>query len=63
LPPHRHAEVRLQLELLDRAVDASYALPEDRAMARLPDSQGLGGSLGVQPQDEVAAPTDRKAGR
>lgn len=63
LPPHRHAELRLQLELLDRAVDASYALPEDRAMARLPDSQGLGGSLGVQPQDEVAAPTDRKAGR
>jgi uncharacterized membrane protein len=55
LPPHRHAELRLQLDLLDRAVDANYALPEDRAMARLPDTQGLGGSLGVPPQAEAAA--------
>jgi uncharacterized membrane protein len=57
LPPHRHAELRLQLDLLDRAVDAQYALPEDRALARLPDSQGLGGALGVQPQAEDGAAT------
>jgi uncharacterized membrane protein len=55
LPPHRHAELRLQLDLLDRAVDTQYALPEDRALARLSDSQGLGGALGVQPQAEDQA--------
>jgi uncharacterized membrane protein len=48
LPPHRHAELRQQLELLDRTVEGNYSFPEDRALALLPDSQGLGGSLGVQ---------------
>jgi len=49
LPPHRHAELRQQLELLDRVIDTQYAFPEDRAIARIPDSQGLGGALGVRP--------------
>jgi len=53
LPPHRHAELRQQLELLDRTVDGQYEFPEDRALARIPDPQGLGGSLGVQPMSEV----------
>jgi uncharacterized membrane protein len=53
LPPHRRAELRQQLELLDRTVEASYAFPEDRALARLPDPQGLGGGLGVQAVGEV----------
>ena len=44
LPPHRHAELRLQLELLDRTINASYTFPEDMAIARIPDTQGLGGS-------------------
>jgi uncharacterized membrane protein len=44
LPPHRHAALRQQLELLDRTIDASYTFPEDRAIARIPDTQGLGGS-------------------
>jgi uncharacterized membrane protein len=48
LPPHRHAELYQQLELLDRTVEVNYSFPEDRALALLPDSQGLGGSLGVQ---------------
>ncbi len=48
LPPHRHAELRQQLELLDRTIEGNYAFAEDRALALLPDSQGLGGSLGVQ---------------
>jgi uncharacterized membrane protein len=48
LPPHRHAELRQQLELLDRAIDARYAFPEDRAIARIADSQGLGGALGMK---------------
>ena len=29
---------------LDRALEALYPLPEDLALARIPDSQGLGGS-------------------
>jgi uncharacterized membrane protein len=49
LPPHRHAELRLQLELLDRTVDRDYDFEEDRALARIPDAQGLGGALGVPP--------------
>jgi uncharacterized membrane protein len=48
LPPHRHAELRRQLELLDRAIEGHYLFAEDRAIAQIPDSQGLGGTLGVQ---------------
>jgi uncharacterized membrane protein len=55
LPPHRHAELRQQLELLDRAIEGHYKSPEDRELARIPDPQGLGGTLGVQPIGE--APT------
>ena len=53
LPPHRHAELRQQLALLDRAVVAHYKFPEDLALARIADSQGLGGGLGVQPVSET----------
>jgi uncharacterized membrane protein len=48
LPPHRHPELRKQLELLDRAIEGHYTFAEDRALARIPDPQGLGGSVGVQ---------------
>jgi len=53
LSPYRHAELRQQLELLDRTIEGHYSFPEDRALARIPDSQGLGGSLGVQAAIEV----------
>jgi uncharacterized membrane protein len=49
LPPHRHAELLGQLELLDRTIDARFAFAEDRALARIADSQGLGGALGLRP--------------
>jgi uncharacterized membrane protein len=49
LPEHRHAELRRQLDLLDRTVDERYAFAEDRALARIPDPQGLGGALGLKP--------------
>ena len=55
LPPHRHAELRLQLELLHRTIDGHYSFPEDLAIARIPDSQGLGGALGVE--RAIEAPT------
>ncbi|MBL8415061.1 MAG: DUF2254 domain-containing protein [Propionivibrio sp.] len=53
LPPHRHAELRQQLALLDRSVAGHYKFPEDLALARITDSQGLGGGLGVQPVSEA----------
>jgi len=53
LPPHRHAELHQQLALLDRTIEGHYTFAEDRALARIPDSQGLGGSLGVQGSSET----------
>ena len=52
LPPHRHPELRKQLEMLDRTIEGHYAFAEDRALARIADPQGLGGSVGVQPANE-----------
>ena len=44
LPEHRHPALRQQLDLLDRTIERLYALPEDLALARIPDIQGLGGA-------------------
>jgi len=50
LPPERHDALRLQADLLDQMLEKLYPLAEDLALARIPDSQGLGGS------HEIAAP-------
>lgn len=44
LPPHRHAALRQQIDLLDRTLPGLYPLAEDLALARIPDPQGLGGT-------------------
>jgi uncharacterized membrane protein len=44
LPSSRHAALRQQLDLLDRTLPMHYPLPEDLALAKIPDSQGLGGA-------------------
>lgn len=44
LPVERHTALRLEHDLLDRMLEKLYLLPEDLALARIPDSQGLGGS-------------------
>jgi uncharacterized membrane protein len=44
LPEHRHAALQEQMTLLDRQIESVYTLPEDLALARVPDSQGLGGT-------------------
>ena len=44
LPEHRHPALHEELELLDRAITKYHVFPEDLALARIPDSQGLGGS-------------------
>jgi uncharacterized membrane protein len=43
LPGHRHAALHEELMLLDRALERAWREPEDLALARTPDSQGLGG--------------------
>ncbi|MGB9365528.1 MAG: DUF2254 domain-containing protein [Xanthobacteraceae bacterium] len=44
LPKHRHAALQQQLVLLDREIEIQYRFPEDIALARGADSQGLGGT-------------------
>lgn len=46
LPEHRHAVLRQELDLLDRVLVKLYVFPEDLALARIADSQGLGGASG-----------------
>ena len=48
LPPHRNDELSRQIVLLDRVIETHYEIAEDRLLARLPDPQGLGGTLGLQ---------------
>jgi uncharacterized membrane protein len=48
LPEHRRAALEEQLRLLDRAIERHYHEPEELALARIPDSQGLGGSSGAR---------------
>ena len=43
LPQHRHAALQQELALLDRALVRLHLLAEDLALARIADSQGLGG--------------------
>jgi uncharacterized membrane protein len=44
LPERRHVALRGELEMLDRALETLYTFPEDLALARIADSQGLGGA-------------------
>jgi uncharacterized membrane protein len=48
LPKHRHTVLLRELKLLDHDVERHFVHPEDRALARLGDSQGLGGASGVE---------------
>jgi uncharacterized membrane protein len=57
LPEHRHAALQQQLMLLDREIETQYRFPEDIALARGADSQGLGGTI------VAAAPSDPQADR
>ena len=45
LPEHRHAALDTELDLLDWAIQTHFSRPEELALARTPDSQGLGGSI------------------
>jgi len=47
LPENQRRALRLELDLLDRTIEKLYPLPEDLAVARIADTQGLGGSSGT----------------
>jgi uncharacterized membrane protein len=44
LPEYRKTALQLERDLLDRTIETVYLLPEDAALARIADTQGLGGS-------------------
>jgi len=48
LPEHRHPALLVELDLLDRAIAQQHSFDEDVALARIPDSQGLGGASGAK---------------
>jgi uncharacterized membrane protein len=43
LPPFRHAALYRELSMLDREIEKQFPYPEERALARIADPQGLGG--------------------
>jgi uncharacterized membrane protein len=49
LPPHRHPALIHQRDRLDRMLTSLYPMPDDLALARIPDPQGLGGSSHTRP--------------
>jgi len=44
LPDHRHHALCNEVHLLDRAIEKHFLVPEDLALARTPDPQGMGSS-------------------
>ena len=46
LPKHRHPALQRELDLLDREIEKHFVFPEDLALARVGDPQGLGGASG-----------------
>ena len=45
LPTHRAPALQREIDLLNSTLDASFVVPADRELARIADSQGLGGRL------------------
>ena len=52
LPDDRLPALHQQRDLLDRTLQKSYEFPEDLALARIADSQGLGGASGSRAMNE-----------
>ncbi len=46
LSPHRRPALETELDLLDWAIQTHFSRAEELALARIPDSQGLGGASG-----------------
>jgi hypothetical protein len=50
LPKHRHQALHQELSLLDREIEKHFSNREELALARVADSQGLGGHSGLTRQ-------------
>lgn len=48
LPVHRHPALHQELSLLEREIEKNFAYPEELTLARVADSQGLGGHSGTR---------------
>ena len=46
LPTHRHPALYQEQSLLDREIEKNFIYPEELTLARVADSQGLGGHSG-----------------
>ena len=46
LPAHRHPALQQELRVLDREIEKQFSYPEELSLARIADSQGLGGHSG-----------------
>jgi len=49
LPAEHHPALQQELNLLDKILEKSYLFPEDLALARIADSQGLGAAARAEP--------------
>jgi uncharacterized membrane protein len=56
LPAQCHSPLQQQLSLLDREIERHFAYPEELALARIGDSQGLGGRSGTSSLGNGVAP-------
>jgi uncharacterized membrane protein len=48
LPPYRCPALEQERRRLERAIESLYTIPDDLALARMPDPQGLGGASGTR---------------
>ena len=46
LPAHRHPALHQEMSLLEREIERNFSYPEELALARIADTQGLGGHSG-----------------
>jgi uncharacterized membrane protein len=60
LPAHRRSAIDRERARLDTAVKSLYAIPGDRALAMIADSQGLGGR---DPEEQRAQADDQSKGQ
>ena len=51
LPAVRHEALREELDLLDRTIETVFRLPQDLALARIADPQGMGGIMMATPSE------------
>ena len=62
LPESRRPLLRREWDLLRRTAERSFTEPEDRALAEVGDSQGVGGRYGLAQADDGASPVRNTGG-